>query len=88
MQTELIRVAGAAEKFTQDVWTAIQAREQDATQFDQHQAVALTRIANAVQFLQVASQQRLKEQANWNANCETWANQQERATTQLAAEQQ
>ena len=88
MQTELMRTANAAQKFTNDVWTAIQLRDQEKTNEDINRYTRILRVKDAVQFLQVASQQRLEEQSAWNQNCEDWAVQQQAATARLAAQQQ
>jgi len=88
MQTELMRTANAAQKFTNDVGAAIQMRDQEKTNEDINRDTCILWVKDAVQFLQVASQQRLEEQAAWNQNCEDWAVQQQAATAQLAAQQQ
>jgi len=88
MQTELMRTANAAQKFTNDVGAAIQMRDQEKTNEDINQDTCILRVKDAVQFLQVASQQRMEEQAAWNQNCEDWAVQQQAVTAQLAAQQQ
>jgi len=88
MQTELIRAAGAAQKFTSDVWAAIIQRDQEKANEDLNHDTRVLHLKDAIQFLQVASQQRLEEQALWNANCEKWAQDQQDATAKLAAQQQ
>ena len=88
MQTELMRMANAAQKFTNDVWAAIQLWDQEKTNEDINRDTHLLRGKVAVQFLQVATQQWLEEQAVWNQNCEDRAVQQQAATVRLAAQQQ
>jgi len=88
MQTELIRTASAAQKFTTDVWTAITARDRDQAEKEGHQITRITRLNDAVQFLQVADCKRAEEQQTWNANCEKWAMNQQEETERLAREQQ
>jgi len=88
MQTELMRNAGAAQKFTHDVWAAIIQRHQEKTNEDLNCDTLVLRLKDAIQFLQVTSQQRLEEQATWNANCKKWAQDQQDATAKLAAQQQ
>lgn len=73
MQTELMRTTNAAQKFSDDIWAAIQLRDQEKTNEDINCDTRLLRVKDVVQFLQVASQQRLEEQAAWNQNCEDWA---------------
>jgi len=88
MQMELRRAAGATQKFTSDVWAAIIQRDQEKTNEDLNRDTRVLHLKDAIQFLQVASQQRLEEQASWNANCEKWAQDQQDATAKLAAQQQ
>jgi len=77
MQTELIRTTSAAQKFTADVWTAITSRDKDLAEKEGHQITRITRLNDAVQFLQVADRKRAEEQNTWNANCEKWARKQQ-----------
>jgi len=88
MQTELMRTAGAAQKFTADVWVAITSRDKDLAEKEAHQATRVTRLNDPVQFLQVADQKRGEEQNTWNVNCESWAQKQQKETERLAKEQQ
>ena len=88
MQTELMRTASAAQKFTADMWSAITSRNKDLAKKEAHQATRVTRLNDAVQFLQVADQKRVEEQITWNANCECWAQKQQKETEWLAKEQQ
>jgi len=88
MQTELMRTACAAQKFTADVWTAITSRDKDQAEKEGHQITRITRLNDAVQFLQVADRKRAEEQQTWNANCEKWAMNQQEETERLAREQQ
>jgi len=88
MQTELMRTASAAQKFTTDVWTAITACDKDQADKEGHQITRITRLNDAVQFLQVADRKRVEEQQTWNANCEKWAMNQQEETERLAREQQ
>jgi len=85
MQTELMRIANAAQKFTNDVWAAIQLRDQEKTNEDINRDTRLLRGKDAVQFLQVATQQWLEEQAVWDQNCEDRAVRQQAAMVWLAA---
>jgi len=88
MQTELMRTASAAQKFTNDVWTAITSRDKDQAEKEGHQITRITRLNDAVQFLQVADCKRVEEQQTWNANCKKWAINQQEETERLAREQQ
>jgi len=88
MQTELMPAAGAAQKFTSDVSAAIIQRDQEKANEDLNHNTQVLRLKDAIRFLQVASWQRLEEQALWNANCEKWAQDQQDATAKLAAQQQ
>ena len=88
MQMELMRAAGAAQKFTSDVWAAIIQRDQEKANEDLNRDTRVLHLKDAIQFLQVASQQRLEEQATWNANCKKWAQDQQDVTAKLAAQQQ
>jgi len=56
MQTELMRAAGAAQKFTSDVWAAIIKRDQEKANEDLNRDTRVLRLKDAIQFLQVASQ--------------------------------
>jgi len=88
MQTELMRTASAAQKFTTDVWTAITACDKDQAEKEGHQITRIIRLNDAVQFLQVADRKQAEEQQTWNANCEKWAMNQQEETERLAREQQ
>jgi len=61
MQTELMRVAGAAQKFTSDIWAPIIQRDQEKANEDLNRNTWVLRLRDAIQFPQVASQQRLEE---------------------------
>ena len=54
MQTELMCTANAAQKFTTEVWAAITSRDKDQAEKEGHQIIRITRLNDAVQFLQVA----------------------------------
>jgi len=54
VQTELMRTASAAQKFTVDVWTAITARDKDQAEKEGHQVTRMTQLNDAIQFLQIA----------------------------------
>ena len=54
MQTELMRTAGATQKFTTDVWSTITSYDKDLAEKEAHQATRVTRLNNAIQFLQVS----------------------------------
>jgi len=86
MQTELMRTASAAQKFTTDVWTAITSRDKDQTKREGDHITRIMRLNDAVQFLQVADRKRLEEQQTWNTNCEKWAMNQQEETERLAKE--
>ena len=88
VQTELMRTASAAQKFTTDVWTAITSRDKDQTKKEGHQITRITRLNDAVQFLQVTDRKRVEEQQTWNTNCERWVRNQQEETERLAKEQQ
>jgi len=88
MQTELMRTASAAQKFTTNVWTAITSRDKDQTKREGHQITRITWLNDAVQYLQVADRKRAVEQQTWNTNCERWARNQQEETKRLAKEQQ
>ena len=84
-----MRTANTAQKFTNEVWIAIQLRDDEKANEDVNHDTHMLRVKNTIQFLQVASQQRLEEiQAAWNQNCEDWAVQQHTAMAQLTAQQQ
>jgi len=87
MQTELMRMASTAQKFTADVWTAITTRDKDQAEKEGHQVTRMTRLNDAVQFLQVADRKRVEQQPTWNDNCEYWAGKQQEETERLAQEQ-
>ena len=61
MQMELMRMANTAKTFTNKVWTAIQLRDQEKTNEDISHDTCLLSVKDAIQFLQVASQQWLEE---------------------------
>jgi len=88
MQMELMRTASAAQKFTTDVWTAITSRDKDQAEKQGYQITQITRLNDAVQFLQVADRKRAEEQQTWNTNCEQWARNQQEESERLAKEQQ
>jgi len=70
MQTELMCTASAAQKFTNDVWTAITSRDTDQAEKEGYQITRITRLNDAIQFLQVADWKQAEEQQTWNTNCE------------------
>jgi len=88
MQTELIRTASAAQKFTTDVWTAITSRDKDQAEKEGHQITRIMWLNDAVQFLQVADWKWAEEQQTWNTNCERWVRNQQEETERLAKDQQ
>ena len=88
MQTELMRTAGATQKFTADVWSTITSCDKDLAEKEAHQATRVMRLNNAIQFLQVTDRKRAEEQNTWNTNWESWARKQRRESEQLAKEQQ
>jgi len=57
MQTELMQVANAAQRFTNNVWAAILQRDQEQANEDVNRDTHILRVKDAIQFLQVASQQ-------------------------------
>jgi len=87
MQTELMRRASAAQKFTADVWTAITSHDKDQAEKEGHQVTRMTRLNDAVQFLQVANRKQAEELQTWNDNYERWAREQQEETERLAQEQ-
>ena len=55
MQTELMRMASAAQKFTAEVWTAITAHNKIQVEKEEHQVTTMTRLKDTVQLLQVTN---------------------------------
>jgi len=88
MQTEVMRTASAAQKFATDIWTAITSCDKDLAEKEGHQVTRITRLNDAVQFLQVADRKRAQEQNTWNNNCKKGARKQQEETERLAKEQQ
>jgi len=62
MQTELMAAANASQQFTVEVWQAILTRNEEAGQQAMYQAMQITRINDALAFLQTADLQRNQEQ--------------------------
>jgi len=87
IHTELTQVANAAQWFISQVWDAILQTNKDQMEKDVLQQVRLTWVEDALQLLQVANQQQMAEQWNWNQYCEVWAETQQQETTHLAKEQ-
>ena len=88
MQTELIAAANASQQFTMDVWQAILTRNEESGQQAMFQAMQITRLNDALSFLQTADLQRNQEQAIFRRNLREWADRQQTATNQLLQEQQ
>ena len=88
MQTELMAAANASQQFTVEVWQAILTRNEEAGQQAMYQAMQITRINDALAFLQTADLQRNQEQAIFRRNLSEWADRQQTATNQLMLEQQ
>ena len=88
MQTELMAAANASQQFTVEVWQAILTRNKEAGQQAMYQAIQITRINDALAFLQMADLQRNQEQAIFRRNLSEWADRQQTATNQLMLEQQ
>ena len=88
MQTELMAVANASQKFTMEVWQAILTRNEEPGQQAVYQAMQITRINDALSFLQTADLQRNQEQAIFRRNLGEWADRQQTTTNQLMLEQQ
>jgi len=88
MQTELMAAANASQQFTMDVWQAILTRNEESGQQAMFQAMQITRLNDALSFLQTADLQRNQEQAIFRRNLREWADRQQTATNQLLQEQQ
>jgi hypothetical protein len=87
LRTELRAIAGAAQAFSSDVWAVLNEKATDDSQRAAAQAQAIIRMNDALMFLQTADEQRLKEQAQYRSNLETWATAQQAATAKLAKKQ-
>jgi len=88
MQTELMAAANTSQQFTVEVWQAILTRNEEAGQQAMYQAMQITRINDALAFLQTVDLQRNQEQAIFRRHLSEWANRQQTATNQLMREQQ
>jgi hypothetical protein len=88
MQTELMAAANASQQFTMDVWQAILTHNEESGQQAMFQAMQITRLNDALSFLQTADLQRNQEQAIFRRNLSEWADRQQTATNQLLLEQQ
>jgi hypothetical protein len=88
IQTELMAAANASQNFTLEVWREIVTRSEETGQQATYQAMQITRINDALTFLQTADLQRNQEQVVFRQNLEEWAGRQQTATEQLVAEQQ
>jgi len=88
MQTELMAVANASQQFTMEVWQAILTCNKEPGQQAVYQAMQITRINDALSFLQTADLQRNQEQAIFRRNLSEWADRQQTTTNQLMLEQQ
>ena len=71
-----------------EVWQAILTPNEEAGQQAMYQAMQLTRINDALVFLQTADLQRNHEQVIFRQNLSEWADRQQTATHQLMLEQQ
>jgi len=88
LRTELSSVASAAQAFTHDVWEMIQAKNNEGLQNWAVQAIATSRLHDAIVFLETADRERQKEQALYRQNQGNWPASQQPQTAQLAADQQ
>lgn len=88
MQTELMAAANASQNFTLEVWQTIVAKSQETDQRTLYQTMQITRINDALTLLQTADLQRNQEQATFRQSLGDWAEKQQAATAQLAADQQ
>jgi len=88
MQTELMAAANASQQFTMDVWQAILTSNEESGQQAMFQAMQITRLNDALSFLQTADLQRKQEQAIFRRNLREWADRQQTTTNQLLLEQQ
>ena len=86
IQTELMQAANAAQQFTTDIWRMIVAKTEETTLAGHQQALQLSRLNDALAFLQTANGQRRQEQASFNHNVERWAANQQATTDKLESE--
>ena len=77
MQTELMAAANASQQFTMGVWQAILTHNEETGQQAVYQATQITRINDALSFLQTADLQRNQEQAIFRRNLSEWADRQQ-----------
>jgi len=71
-----------------DVWQAILTSNEESGQQAMFQAMQITRLNDALSFLQTADLQRNQEQAIFCRNLREWADRQQTSTNQLLLEQQ
>jgi len=88
MQTELMAATNTSQQFTVEVWQAILTHNEEAGQQAMYQAMQITRINDALAFVQTVDLQRNHEQAIFRQNLSEWADRQQTATHQLMLEQQ
>jgi hypothetical protein len=88
MQTELMAAANASQQFTMEVWQEIIRRNEETGQQAMYQAMQITRIHDALSFLQTADLQRNQEQAIFRQRLSEWADRHQTATNQLMLEHQ
>jgi len=88
LRTELSSIASAAQAFTHDVWEMIRAKNTEDFQNWAIQAIATSRLHDAIVFLETADRERQKEQALYRQNQGNWPASQQPRTAQLAADQQ
>jgi len=88
MQTELMAVANASQQFTMEVWQAILTCNEEPGQQAVYQAMQITRINDALSFLQTADLPRNQEQAIFHRNLSEWADHQQTTINQLMLEEQ
>jgi hypothetical protein len=86
IQTELMAAANVSQNFTLEVCQAIVTRSEETGQPRMYQAMQITRINNALTFLQTADLQRNQEQVIFRQNREELAGRQQNAMEQLVAE--
>jgi len=81
-----MRTANASQQFTADVWRTIVEKNAETTMADHQRGLQITRLNDALAFIQTADGQRCLEQANFNHNVEQWAATQQATTEKLAAD--
>ena len=86
IQTELMRAANASQQFTADVWRTIVEKNAETTMADHQRGLQITRLNDALAFIQTADGPRRQEQASFNHNVEQWAATQQATTEKLAAD--